>query len=316
MCLALDELGDARGRASLARHLVEMLIVRQGEKGGSNATFFENEAVNLLTDLVMHVMEMTEPGDMRDLRTLSEVRTICTRPLLGKNKQRSPKIRKYFEDELGNHDEHPNGYIRNHGSAFSGQDPGLLGSFLSEVNSNLAFFDGHPGYAEVTASSDFQFADLAKRPTSVYLTIPLQKLHTDFRYLRAMVGMAFAALKEQRDAQEASVLFVLDEFPALRDMQFMCDAVVQMRSSGAWFWFFVQDVAQLEGVYKKWAPVFLSQTDHQMFFGATSNKRTKRHISTNLWGQHVVISRLPDILVAFYRHEREHQHPPDAGDGQ
>jgi type IV secretory pathway TraG/TraD family ATPase VirD4 len=277
----LDELGNARGRASLARHLVEMFVVRQGDKGG-NATFFENEAVNLLTTLIMHVVEITEPDALRDLRTLSEVRTICTQPLLGKNKTRNPKVRKYFEDELGIMMGSKNSFISKQGSAYFGQDPELLGSFLSEINSNLAFFDGHPGYAEVTAKSEFLFADLAKEPTSVYLTIPLQKMHTDFRYLRAMVGMAFAALKEQRDASEASVLFILDEFPALRDMPFMSAAVAQMRSSGAWFWFFVQDVAQLEGVYQDWAPVFLSQTDHQIFFGATSDERTKSHISTNL----------------------------------
>ena len=175
-----------------------------------------------------------------------------------------------------------NPYISKQGSAFYGMDPELLGSFLSEINSNLAFFDGHPGYGEVTAKSDFLFADLAKTPTTVYLTIPLQKMNTEFRFLRAMVGMAFVALKEQRDATEASVLFVLDEFAALRDMPFMRDAVAQMRSSGAWFWFFVQDVAQLEGVYNDWSHVFLSQTDHQIFFGATSDPQTKWHISTNL----------------------------------
>ncbi|MEQ1718177.1 MAG: TraM recognition domain-containing protein, partial [Hyphomicrobium sp.] len=103
-----------------------------------------------------------------------------------------------------------------------------------------------------------------------------------FRYLRAMIGMAFAALEEQRDAKDASVLFILDEFAALRDMEFMRDAVAQMRSSGAWFWFFVQDVAQLNGVYREWSNVFLSQTDHQVYFGAVSDPQTKKHISTNL----------------------------------
>jgi hypothetical protein len=55
-----------------------------------------------------------------------------------------------------------------------------------------------------------------------------------------------------------------------------------MRSSGAWFWFFVQDVAQLRGVYREWANVFLSQTDHQIFFGAVADPETKSHISSNL----------------------------------
>ena len=278
----LDELGGLRDQASRARHLVEMLVVRQGDKGAASATFFENEAVNLLTAFVMHIVEVTERPDLRDQRTLAEVRKLCTSPMLGKNKQRHKDIREYIEDILMTMMASKNAFIRGQGAAFSGHDPELLGSFLSEINSNLAFFDGHPGYAEVTGRSDFLFADLAIRPTTVYLTIPLKRMHTDFRYLRAMVAMAFGALKEQRDAGEASVLFVLDEFAALRDMPFMRDAVAQMRSSGAWFWFFVQDVAQLYGVYDRWADVFLSQTDHQIFFGATSDARTKKHISDNV----------------------------------
>lgn len=103
----------------------------------------------------------------------------------------------------------------------------------------------------MTGASDFLFRDLADAScgaTTVYLTIPLKEMHISFRFLRAMIGCAFAALEEQRDAEDASVLFVLDEFAALRDMTFMRDAVAQMRSSGAWFWFFVQDVTQLEAV--------------------------------------------------------------------
>jgi Type IV secretory system Conjugative DNA transfer len=134
----------------------------------------------------------------------------------------------------------------------------------------------------VTAKSDFRFEDLAKTPTTVYVTIPFKEMSTSFRFLRMMVGMAFSALEEQREASEASVLFVLDEFAALRDMEFMKDAVAQMRSSGAWLWFLVQDLTQLQVHYGEAANVFLSQTDHQIYFGATLDLPTKRHLSTAL----------------------------------
>ena len=81
---------------------------------------------------------------------------------------------------------------------------------------------------------------------------------------------------------DREVLFILDEFAALRDMPFMREAVAQMRSSGAWFWFFVQDVAQLESIYGDAANVFLSQTDHQVFFGSVSDAKTRAFISKNL----------------------------------
>ena len=277
----LDELGDPRIRGARARQLAEMLVVRQGDKGASEAAFFENEAINLLTAIILAVAEWAQ--DKPDMGTLQEVRRICALPLLGDRKERNPKVKDYLEDVLllmataGK-----SAYVRSQGAAFAGYEPKLLGSFVSEINSNLAFFDGHPGFAEVSASSDFAFADLSQRTTTVYLTVPLKEMATSYRYLRAMIGCAFTAMEEQREAQTASVLFILDEFAALRDMAFMRDAVAQMRSSGAWFWFFVQDVAQLKGVYDNWSNVFLSQTDHQIFFGATADQDTKKHISTAL----------------------------------
>lgn len=278
----LDELADPRELGARARRLAEMLIVRQSAKGAAEAAFFENEAINLLTALLMVVVEITEPPQLRANRTLSEIRRVCTLPILAGRKERDPKVREYLEDvfQVMGHSKHP--YVRRQAALFAGYEQKLLSSFLSEINSNMAFFDGHPGFAEVTAASDFRCADLAGTPTTVYLTIPLKELPTSYRFLRAMVGVAFSALEEQPDAREASVLFVLDEFPALKDMEFMREAVAQMRSSGAWFWFFVQDVAQLEATYGTWSNVFLSQTDHQIYFGATSDMQTKKHVSTAL----------------------------------
>jgi type IV secretion system protein VirD4 len=275
----LNELDDPRERGNRARRLAEMLVVRQGEKGASDATFFENEAINLLTFLIMVVMKVSEKPENRNLRTLQEVRRLCNLPLLGQTRVEGVQ---YLQDVFAQISLTNSPFLTQQAGAFTGLDSKLLGSFRSEINSNLAFFDGHPGFAEVTSRSDFRFADLAREPTTVYLAIPLKDMYTSFRFLRAMVGLAFAALEEQRDATKASVLFVLDEFAALRDMPFMRDAVAQMRSSGAWFWFFVQDVAQLHATYGRHANVFLSQSDHQVFFGATLDAETKSHISTNL----------------------------------
>lgn len=278
----LDEMGEPRELANRARRLAEMLIVRQGDKGAAEATFWENEAVNLLTALIMYVVEIATRADAPEIRNLAEVRRLCTLPILGGRKERVERV-EYLEDVLNMLVEHSTAeYVRRQGSAFRGYDAKLLSSIISELNSNLAFWDGHPGFAEVTAASDFQFADLERETITVYLTIPFKDMATSYRYLRAMVGLAFAALEEKQEARQASVLFILDEFAALRDMEFMRDAVAQMRSSGAWFWIFVQDVAQLEAVYGRWADVFLSQTDHQVFFGGTLDAKTKKHISTSL----------------------------------
>lgn len=286
----LNELGDAREIGNRARRLAEMLIVRQGDKGAAEAAFFESEAINLLTVIIIGVCEMADKYNSPQDRTLAEVRRICSLPLLGDVRSTSDDADKgqgndttYLQDVLKMFAaDGTNLLLRQQAGSFAAYERKFLAAFVSEINSNLAFFDGHAGFAEATSASDFRFADLAHEPTTVYLTIPLKDIGTSYRYLRAMVGQAFTALEEQREAREASVLFILDEFPALRDMTFMRDAVAQMRSAGAWFWFFVQDLAQLKAVYGNWAEVFLSQTDYQIFFGAVNDAHTKKYISSNL----------------------------------
>lgn len=278
----LDELGNERERGARARQLAEMLIVRTGDKGAAVAEYFENEAINLLTALIVFVVEVSETKD-RERRCLGEVTRICGLPMLGGRDKRDPKVKEYIEDYLvlmASIGKSSN--VRKQGALFSSYEPKQLASFLSEINANLAFFSDHPGFAEVTQRSDFHFSALPQENATVYLTVPLEETATCFRFLRALIGSAFRSLKQQREARRASLLFVLDEFPALKDMPFMRNAVAQMRSSGAWFWFLVQDVSQLHGVYRDWANVFLSQTDHQVFFGATVDQATKTHISTLL----------------------------------
>lgn len=286
----LDELGDERERGNRARRLAEMLIVRQSDKGAAESAYFENEGINLLVALIMAVIEVSEIEQTPEDKTLTEVRRILALPLKGDRVARSepgkppsgPQI-EYFEDTLrvlaacGK-----SRLVQQQLASFANMPEKQLGSFISEINANLAFLDGHLGFEEVMAKSDFRFADIAHEPTTIYLTIPFKDMGTSYRYLRAMIGQAFGALEEQRDAKNASVLFILDEFAALKDMPFMREAVAQMRSSGAWFWFFVQDIAQLEATYGKWAEVFLSQTDYQIFFGAVNDGHTKKYVSTAL----------------------------------
>ena len=276
----LDELGRVRERGARARLWRKCSWFGRSDKGAADAGFWENEAVNLLTLLIMGVVEMGEEATQVNFEApanLAEVQRLCCLPLLGNRPERDPDVPEYFEDTLkllSSDTFSP--LVRRQAASFYGREKKLLSSFLSEINSNLAFFDGHPGFAEVTAQEQLP----VRRPCARtrHDGLPHHPAQGDAHQLPLLAGhdrRRVPALKEQRDAHEASVLFILDEFAALRDMPFMRDAVAQMRSSGAWFWFFVQDVAQLEGVYERWADVFLSQTDHQIFFGATSTPRPR-----------------------------------------
>lgn len=145
----LLELGDIRERPARARQLAEMLIVRHADKGAGEGAFWENEAVNLLTLLLLGVVEMSEVTKNPKDCTLAEVRRICARPLLGNRPERDPKIKDYFEDTLFLFAQQgKSALVRQQGMAFYGCERKTLSSFLSEINSNLAFFDGPFGGIE------------------------------------------------------------------------------------------------------------------------------------------------------------------------
>ena len=80
-----------------------MLVVRQSDKGAADAGFWENEAVNLLTLLIMGVVEMGEEArkfNFEASANLAEVQRLCCLPLLGNRPERDPNVPEYFEDTL------------------------------------------------------------------------------------------------------------------------------------------------------------------------------------------------------------------------
>ena len=116
----LAELGSPRERPARARQLAEMLIVRQGDKGASEAAFFENEAINLLTLLILGTVEGAERLREPERATLAEVRRNCSLPMLGDRRERDPTIRVYFEDLLRHFaDRGTSELVRRQGRSFS-----------------------------------------------------------------------------------------------------------------------------------------------------------------------------------------------------
>ena len=179
-------------------------MVRQGQKGAAEATFFENEAINLLTAIIMFVVEITgHPGHALPPHPVRGPAHLHACRCWAHARSGKPNVREYIEDVFIGDGDQIHAWSRCAGrAACSGAtSPKLLGSFLSEINSNLAFWDGHPGFAEVTATSDFRFADLERETVTVYLTIPFKDMPTSYRFLRAMIGLAFAALEEKQDAK-------------------------------------------------------------------------------------------------------------------
>jgi len=111
-----------------------------------------------------------------------------------------------------------------------------------------------------------------------------------------MVGLAFAGVEEQRDAEQASVRSFSTSSAALQGHPFMRTRWRKCALGGVVL-VFVQDVAQLYATYDRFANVFLSQDRTPGFFGATLDGDT-RDTSRPTWA----CPRSPIVTVGSWSH--------------
>lgn len=85
---------------------------------------------------------------------------------------------------------------------------------LSAAQRHTHFLDS-PRMSAVLERSDFTFADVKARATTVYLVLPPDRLATYARWLRLMLAQGLTDLARAPASPARPVLFLLDEFAAL-----------------------------------------------------------------------------------------------------
>ena len=147
--------------------------------------------------------------------------------------------------------------------------------------------------ANVTSTSDFEFNDLGKSPTALYIIVPDED-KTYFTLVTIVVGLLYRELVKLANSTDKKKLpyeidFILDEFancPPLADIE----AIVSVaRSRGMHFHFFIQSFSQLDNVYgKEVAQIILDncgltylKTNTQETAEAISKRLGKKTIESN-----------------------------------
>jgi type IV secretion system protein VirD4 len=97
------------------------------------------------------------------------------------------------------------------------------------------------------AKNDIDFADLKKRPITVYLILPAERMRTHSVWLRLVIVSALRALYRPGGLP---TLFMLDEFAQLGHLAPVEDAFGLVRGYGVQLWPVLQDLNQLKALYK------------------------------------------------------------------
>jgi len=100
------------------------------------------------------------------------------------------------------------------------------------------------------AKNGISFADLKKKPTTVYVILPAERMRTHSVWLRLVI---VSALRSLYHAGGLPVLFMLDEFAQLGHLGPIEDAFALVRGYGVQLWPVLQDLNQLKQLYdKRW----------------------------------------------------------------
>ena len=157
---------------------------------------------------------------------------------------------------------------------------------LSAAQRHTHFLDS-PRMSAVLERSDFTFADVKARATTVYLVLPPDRLATYARWLRLMLAQGLTDLARAPASPARPVLFLLDEFAALGRLEPVERAMGLMAGYSIQLWPILQDVHQLRALYERRAGTFLSNAGVLQIFGVNDHDSAK--LVSDLLGQETVV---------------------------
>lgn len=238
--LDADSLDVAEEAALIAEALVH------DAPGHSAEAHWNEEAKALIAGVILHVITITPPSG----RTLGAVRDLLTAA-----PERFAALLRSMQGNMG-----AGGLVARAANRHLGKSDREAAGVLSTAQRHTHFLDS-PRMVAALARSDFDFADLQRRVTSVFLVLPPERLATYARWLRLLVAQAVHDLARSGRVQAPErerVLFVLDEFAALGRLEQVERAFGLMAGYGVQFWSFLQDLNQLRSNYGQSAGTFIA----------------------------------------------------------
>lgn len=188
----------------------------------------------------------------------------------------------------------PNRFIRQKLSRYAAEgaeDNKEISGIISTAKTQTAFI-GNEIISDSLSDSDFSFADLRQKATTVYLILPLDDLDVCGKWFRLIFASALSELLRD-EGRGLPVLAILDEFAQLGALKAIENAMAMAAGFRLQLWPVLQDLTQLKKLYRESWETFLSNTGVRMFF-RPNDKTTSEYLS-DLTGQCEVLGSAKSV---------------------
>jgi type IV secretion system protein VirD4 len=264
--------------------LVAEALVIQEEGAGRH---FSAAARNFLRGLILFV-STDEDADSRNLHYVRQLLTLD---------QAAFKV--LLEDMCGVDDdtwENCAGVIRGAANSLAAKSENERSGVLSTAIEQTDFLDSRP-LIRTLVSSDFELRDLKRnrKGMTVYLCLPARFMATHSRWLRIIINLAVAAMEVEETKPEHPVLFLMDEFAVLDHLSSIEKAAGQIAGFHVRLWPILQDLSQLQSIYKGWE-TFMGNAGLLQFFG-NNDLTTLQYIEKRLGKTTIVKESRAEALM-------------------
>ncbi|WP_370360277.1 Ti-type conjugative transfer system protein TraG [Shinella sumterensis] len=216
--------------------IAHMLLSESVRFESSTGSYFQNQAHNLLTGLLAHVMLSPEFADRRNLRSLRQIVSEPETSVLA-------MLRDVQEHSAS-------AFIRETLGVFVNMTEQTFSGVYSTASKDTQWLS-LDNYAALVCGNTFKSAEIAEGKKDVFLNIPASILRSYPGIGRVIIGSLINAMIEADGAFQRRALFMLDEVDLLGYMRVLEEARDRGRKYGISMMLMYQSVGQLERHFGK-----------------------------------------------------------------
>ena len=227
----LDGIENSRRKEEDIVGIAHMLLSESVRFESSSGSYFQNQAHNLLTGLLAHVMLSPEYEGRRTLRSL---RQIVSEP--------EPSVLAMLRD-IQEHS--ASAFIRETLGVFTNMTEQTFSGVYSTASKDCQWLS-LDSYAALVCGNAFKSSDIVSGKKDVFLNIPASILRSYPSIGRVIIGSLINAMIHADGGFKRRALFMLDEVDLLGYMRVMEEARDRGRKYGISMMLMYQSVGQLE----------------------------------------------------------------------